>query len=110
VAGRPVFSTTFINFASTTGTSSYTLPAGTTGIVRDMTFWLPSSVPPAFGSAITVALDFDDQFIWDIQGPNLRGGVYHWTGRQVFLTQMLVTCFTFTPFSFRACGYVLTPS
>jgi hypothetical protein len=93
--------------ANVAGGSTYLVPDGDVGVLRDMTLWLPAGTPVTFASALTVACDTALGYVWDIAGINARPGVYRWTGREVFNTALLVQAWTH-PFSFRASGYILT--
>lgn len=107
MAGRPVYSVCFLKITNISGATVYNPPAGTIGVVRDMTFWVPGSVAQHFSTALLVQLDDTGEVVWDLAGCNMRPGVYHWQGRQVFTEAMIVTGWV-DPYQFRASGYLLT--
>lgn len=95
---------------NTLGLSQFDVPAGDVAIVKHMSFWCRDDHPAGvLGSAITVALDFSDVFIWDIKGPTAMSGVYQWSGWEVFTAHMFLEADSLA-YSFRASGTLLTPT
>lgn len=107
---RPVSTTCFMAVESGTTSAIYNPPAGCTAVLLDMTFWNEvASTIIITSDAFTVALENIGGFVWTEPATGFLHGAYQWSGREVFFTSLLFTTIL-AGFSFRANGYVLTPT
>jgi hypothetical protein len=108
---RPVYSTCFLVVADSFGSFTYTVPAGDTAIVSDMSLWVrDDGGAPGIIRPVTVALEDAGSIIWQVQPNRALAGSYQWSGRQVFTTSLIFDSPDIWPFVFRACGVILTPT
>lgn len=109
--GRPVYSTCFLACQYPAAGGTYDVPAGDTAILTHMTLWIRDNGPFPFGSLMNVELDVAGMVVWYIEGVPASSGVYQWTGREVFTSQLFLIMAAGPPvYSFRANGYLLTPT
>lgn len=108
---RPIYSAKFFDALNTVGPyTGFTLLAGDIGILKHMSLWVRDDHPVSvLGSAVTVALDDPNIFVWDLKGPPLMSGVYQWAGWEVFEDSIYINAQSFA-YSLRASGTVLTPT
>jgi hypothetical protein len=105
-----VYSKVFFQLANASGSYTWSVPGGDTAVLHAMSFWVRDDHPSSLvDSAVTVALDIEEVFVWDIKAPGALSGVYQWSGREVF-TETLYLVVGLSAFSFRASGYLLTPT
>lgn len=109
---RAVYSTCFMAEVSTLGLTVYNVPVGDVAILHDMTVFVHDTHPgSALFPLLSVALDDPGAIVWVLDEPPLRRGIYQWSGREVFSAYMAMTVagggFNY---SFRANGYLLTPT
>jgi hypothetical protein len=110
VVSRPVYSTNFVAVRSPSYSDEFVVPAGDTAIVTHMSFYNGVDQPEnATGDALQVTLDDGGIYVWTIAKAGLAIAVYQWVGREVFTVDLSINA-TAVTYSFRASGYLLTPT
>jgi hypothetical protein len=107
---RPVYSTNFLTVQQPDAAGTYLVSPGDTAIVTHMTLYV--ATPHLYGDSATacsVALDYPTAIIWRLLDTGLYAGIYQWTGREVFLEYLQFDGGDAYA-SFRASGYLLTPT